>query len=193
MERELELSDGSRMLLRPYRADDVEALHAAVIASLPELLPWMFWCHPGYSIDESRTWLAGRADEWAQGASYDFAMIDVARGELIGGCGLNSVNELHRSANLGYWVRTRSARRGAATAAARALADFGFGELDLLRLEIVVATGNLASQRVAEKAGAVREGVLRNRLMVRGQLQDAVMFSLIPDDARERGGSACGA
>jgi len=45
-----------------------------------------------------------------------------------------------------------------------------------------VATPNKASQRVAEKAGAVREGVLRNAMLVREIIYDAVMFSIIPQD-----------
>jgi hypothetical protein len=50
------------------------------------------------------------------------------------------------------------------------------------RIEIVVATDNHKSQKVAEKVGAVREGVLRRRLMVRQNIYDAVMFSLVPTD-----------
>jgi len=46
----------------------------------------------------------------------------------------------------------------------------------------LAATGNHASQRVAEKAGAVREGVLRKRLLVKGQTQDAVLYSLVAED-----------
>ena len=60
------------------------------------------------------------------------------------------------------------------------LADYGFKELKLNRIEILVAVDNLASQRVAAKAGAVREGILRNRLLLHGKIHDAVMFSLIP-------------
>ena len=50
------------------------------------------------------------------------------------------------------------------------------------RLEILAAVDNIASQRVAEKAGAIREGIMRNRLVIHGKLYDAVMFSLIPGD-----------
>jgi len=52
----------------------------------------------------------------------------------------------------------------------------------LLRIEIVAAVDNIPSQRVAEKAGARREGVLRNRLFINGESLDAVLFSLVPED-----------
>jgi RimJ/RimL family protein N-acetyltransferase len=62
------------------------------------------------------------------------------------------------------------------------LAKFGFEELQLERIEIVAAVGNKASERVAEKAGAVREGIARRRLRVHGVQHDAICFSLIPED-----------
>jgi RimJ/RimL family protein N-acetyltransferase len=85
-------------------------------------------------------------------------------------------------ANLGYWVRTSAAGRGVATNATRAAARFGFEQLGLRRIEIVAAVDNIPSQRVAEKAGAVREGILRQRLLIRGKSMDAVLFSLVRED-----------
>ena len=82
--------------------------------------------------------------------------------------------------NLGYWVRSSRVKHGIATAAALLLADFGFKELKLNRIEILAAVENHASQRVAAKAGAMREGILRNRLLLHGKIHDAVIFSLIP-------------
>ncbi len=85
-------------------------------------------------------------------------------------------------ANLGYWVRTARTGRGIATAVVLLLADFGFKELKLNRIEIMVDIENKRSQRVAEKTGAVREGILRNRLIIHNKVRDVVLFSLIPKD-----------
>jgi RimJ/RimL family protein N-acetyltransferase len=109
---------------------------------------------------------------------YGFAIVD-AQGGFLGGCGLNQLSAAHRFGNLGYWVRTSASGRGVATEAARQLAEFAFRETDLVRLEIVCAAANVRSQRVAERAGAEREGVLRNRLMLHGHPVDAVMYSLV--------------
>jgi RimJ/RimL family protein N-acetyltransferase len=81
-----------------------------------------------------------------------------------------------------YWVRTGDTNRGVATRAVRLLARFGFEAAALVRIEIVVPIGNAASIRVAEKAGASREGLLRSRVMLHGMLHDAVMFSLVEED-----------
>ena len=98
---------------------------------------------------------------------------------------LNDINRTHNFANLGYWVRSSCTGHGIATAAARLVAKFGFQKLGLSRIEIVVALGNKASQRVAEKSGATREGIERNRHVVQDKVYDAVMFSLIPGDMKD--------
>lgn len=170
------------VMIRPYGAGDVEALYEAARASVAEVGPWLTWCHEGYSRQEAAAWIAERPAAWAAGREYAFAVFDAPSGRYLGGCGLNSIHPLHRFANLGYWVRTDDTRRGVATRAARLVAGFGFQELGLVRLEIVVAVGNYASLRVAEKVGARREGLLRHRLVQADGPTDAVMFSLIPED-----------
>ena len=76
-------------------------------------------------------------------------------------------------------MRSSQTRRGIATAATLLAAQFGFEDLGLCRIEIVAAVGNAASQRVAEKAKATREGVLQNRLLLHNRSHDAVMYSLV--------------
>ena len=96
-----------------------------------------------------------------------------------GDAGINQINKANRLANLGYWVRTSAMGCGVAPAAVRFVKDFAFRETDLNRLEIVCAVANTRSRRVAEKVGAVREGVLRSRLMLPTGPSDAIMFSLL--------------
>lgn len=176
-----ELAERS-ILIRPLRAGDEDALYEAVRESIAEVSVWLPWCHPEYAIEESREFIASRelasqGDEW-----YSFGIFDQESGRFLGGVGINFINRVHRLANLGYWVRTSAAGHGVATTATRLAARFGFEQLDLQRIEIVAAVDNIASQRVAEKSGAKREGVLRKRLWFRGQSLDAVLFSLVPED-----------
>jgi RimJ/RimL family protein N-acetyltransferase len=168
--------------LIPYKLQYLDQLHESVIESMTELSVWMSWAHPDYSKNESREWLKTRPEQWEAGTAYDFAILDADDGSFLGGCGLNHIHEADNFANLGYWVRTSRTGQGAATAAARLMAGFGFDRVKLARAEIVVAVGNKVSQRVAVKAGATREAVLRNRIKVREAIQNGVMFSLIPAD-----------
>jgi RimJ/RimL family protein N-acetyltransferase len=187
MDKEVKLTDGS-VLIRPYRSTDVQALHEAVRESVAELSVWMRWCHPGYRIQESRTWIRSCAETWAMGTEFNFAIIDAEEDTLLGSCGLNAIVPDDHIANLGYWVRTARTRTGVATAAASLAVRFGFEDLQLNRIQIIAAITNEASLRVADKVGAVREGILRNRFAIHGKIHDAVMFSLIPPDLQPQAG-----
>jgi len=181
MPEELELSDG-RVLVRPYRPSDVDAHWQAATESIAEVSRWLPWCHPGYAREESEAWVTSRPAAWTNHEELSFAITDAATGRYLGGCGLNQFHAVHRMANLGYWVRTSAAGRGAASAATVLVARYGLHVVGLQRLEILADVDNLVSQRVAEKAGARREGHLRNRLFHHRQVRDGVLFSLIADD-----------
>ena len=179
-----ELSDGT-VNIRPYREDDVQPLFDAVRESVAEAYPWQPWCRPDYTLEDSRTWVSTTATAWEKGEEYHFAITDGKDQRILGGSGINEIRKQDGFGNLGNWVRTSCTGQGIATRAVRLLARFGFEELGLGRIEIVAAVGNKASQRVAEKAGAHREGILRRRLCLHDEYHDAVMYSFIPDDPYE--------
>lgn len=164
--------------LRPFAEADAGDFSAAVRES-PSVCRWMSWARPDFSADDARRWFAWCEESRANGTAYEFAIVS-ADGEFVGGAGLNQFNPAHRFCNLGYWVRASAQRRGAASAAIHMLARYAFEELKLVRAEIVIAEGNEASMATARKAGALHEGLARNRLQVHGQSVDAHVLSLIP-------------
>lgn len=173
-------SDG--ISIRRYQVTDIPLLYEAVRESISEISPWLPWCHPDYAMEDSSTWVLSRDEAWANEVECSFVITDAQTGAFLGAVGLNQFNRDHQFANLGYWVRSSRAGRGVATTATLLTARFGLRKLALQRIEILAAVGNRPSQRVAEKAGAKKEGVLRNRLSLRAVPQDAVMYSLIASD-----------
>jgi RimJ/RimL family protein N-acetyltransferase len=185
-----ELSDGT-ILVRPVRPTDVNAIYEAVLESMSELRPWMPWCHADYSIEDTAAWVMSRDEAWARGTDYGFAIRDAQTGAFLGSVGLNQIDHQNHVANLGYWVRKHSTRRGVATNATLLLARWSFDALGLQRIEIVASVENPASLRVALKAGAHREGIMRRALWLGDRAHDAVLTSLLPEDlngARDRDG-----
>lgn len=170
--------------IRPYRAGDAEPLFAAVDESRAILSDWLPWCHEGYSIEDSRQWVEAQLTAFPAGAMYSFVICD-ERG-FLGGCGLNRIEKADRFANLGYWVRSSAQRRGVASEAVRQLARWAFSHTDLERLEVLVSSENRASQRVAEKSGAVKEGLLRKRIVLKGRSHDCIVYSIVRGDQQLR-------
>jgi RimJ/RimL family protein N-acetyltransferase len=172
------MADQPFVSIRSYRLEDGPALFEAVIESRRELAPWMPWCHPAYSIDDARNWVELQVGNFREGREYDFVIVSPG-GRFLGACGLNQFDLPNRRANLGYWVRSSETGRGVAVAAVRQLARWAFENTDFNRLEIIAAVGNERSQRVAERAGAEREGVLLSRLMLHDRMHDAAIYSFV--------------
>jgi RimJ/RimL family protein N-acetyltransferase len=177
----IQLTDGS-LLLRPACRKDASAQTAAVRESLAELHPWMDWATDSYDEAAALRWLEAVGLAWEHSSAFHFAITDANDGEYIGSCGLDGINQDYRFCNLGYWVRTSRTRQGVAARAVRLVARFAFETVRLVRAEIVIASSNLASQRVAQKAGAHFEGTLLNRMVVHTDVYDAAMYSLTPAD-----------
>jgi RimJ/RimL family protein N-acetyltransferase len=172
----------NKLSIRPYRQSDVPLLHEAVRESLADLKPWMNWAHDMYDLDDAIEWIEMAYQCWNDGSYFGFAVIDAADGTFLGATSLSHIHPVYHFCNLGYWVRTGRRGQGIAGRAARLTARFAFEQLGLLRAEVVVAVENSASLRVAEKCGAHREGLLRNRMVVGNDVYDAVMFSFVPSD-----------
>jgi RimJ/RimL family protein N-acetyltransferase len=105
-----------------------------------------------------------------------------APGIFLALCSLSSIHSIYHFCNLGYWVRTSCHGQGIAGRAAKLAACFAFEHLGLIRVEIVIAVGNQASIRVAEKIEAHDEGILLNRIVVGTSIYHAHMYSLVPAD-----------
>jgi ribosomal-protein-serine acetyltransferase len=170
--------------VRAYCSEDTEALYAAVCESIPQVSKYETWCHPDYRMEEA----AGYVNYWVEMREKDrafyYAVVDSATGGFLGSCGLAGLNTEHRHAGLGYWVRTSRMGQGIATTAARMVARLGFEDLGLIRIELEIAVDNIASRRVADKIGAVNEGILRRRLILPAGPTDMVMYALLPHELR---------
>jgi ribosomal-protein-serine acetyltransferase len=179
------LTDGV-VMVRPWQRRDAPALFEAARESIATVGAWLPWLDETYKFEDAEIWTIMSDAHWHGGLEYRFAIFEAgAHGRLLGGVGLNQINRPHRVGNLGYWVRASATGRGVATRAARLVARFGLTTAELGRIEILTATDNLASQRVADKIGATFEGVLRERLLTRGERVPARLYSLIGRDVRE--------
>jgi len=94
------------------------------------------------------------------------------------------VSKLGKIAEFGYWVRTDEHSKGICTEAVDRLLEEAFNSLGYHKVTLRIAVGNHASDRVAEKLGFTREGVLREELLIRGNWVDHSLWSLLDREFR---------
>jgi ribosomal-protein-alanine N-acetyltransferase len=174
-----ELDDGV-LVLRPWRLEDVSRV--SEICGDPEISRWTRVPHP-YGEEHARTWIEQTIRDWDDRRHASFAVTE--GGEVVGAIGLRFHEDYAVQASAGYWVAREARGRGVATAALRLVARWALRELGLPRIQLVTDPENVPSQRVAERAGFRREGLLRSYLELRGERRDCVMYSLLAGELQE--------
>jgi RimJ/RimL family protein N-acetyltransferase len=169
------------VVLRPWRLEDIPAMVAMSsdgdvrrFTNVPE----------AYDEDDAAIWLALQPARLAAGDGAAFAVAEEQTEAAVGSIG---VRVLHGRgiAETGYHVSPTARGRGVATTALRLLSRWALETLPIARLQLTTHLDNPASQRVAEKAGFVREAVLRAWTDQRGARVDLAMYSLLPSDLTE--------
>jgi RimJ/RimL family protein N-acetyltransferase len=166
-----------RLLLRPFRPDDAEAIHRA--CQDPDILRWLTVPSP-YTMSDAvefatKTTVDARADKHGLLSAVE---VD---GEFVGSAGLSFGGGL-LGPGVGYWMAPWARGLGYAAEAARALADWGLRR-GAARVHLFADVHNAASQGAARRAGFAEEGVVRSCLPYRdGSRGDAVLFGRVAGD-----------
>jgi RimJ/RimL family protein N-acetyltransferase len=169
---------GDGIALRQWRMEDAPAIEAA--CQDPEISRWIPWIPSPYSRADAEAYLE-QCLEGGEGR-HPFAIVDPEKDDLLGSIDM-SVNSQGYRGHVGYWVAASARGHGVCTRALRLLSRWALEELRLQRVELITDPDNVASQRVAEKAGFRREGTLRSHLRhPDGRIRDSVMFSLLPGE-----------
>ncbi len=169
--------DCSRCLLRPLASSDAVSLahHAndhGVWKNLRDRFP-----HP-YTVADAEAYVATVA---ARSTQTSFGI--VVAGQAIGSISLMPGDDIaRRSAEVGYWIGRAFWGQGIMTDALKATTQYAFDQLALVRIFAVPFTTTAASSRVLEKAGYVREGMMRRSAVKEGVVLDQLLYAAYDDD-----------
>lgn len=168
--------------LRAWRDSDLLGLVAA--CQDPEISRWTRVPYP-YGPSDARAYLLQRHDTLHAGTAAPFAVVSAGDlDRLLGSISLMRFSWKDARAEVGYWLAREGRGQGHMTRAVRLITGWGFRSLGLERIDLMAATENPASQRVAERCGFVREAVLRSYLVGREGRQDMVAYGLLATDPR---------
>jgi RimJ/RimL family protein N-acetyltransferase len=166
--------------LRPWSDADIAALVAA--ANDDEIARWLDRLPQPYTEIEARAYIAfGRRGWRAEEDETPFAITDATTDEPLGSLGVRWADADEGVAEVGYWVARPARGRGVATRATRLAARWVLDDLGFDRLELRADPLNVASCRVAERAGFTLDGTLRSIRVNRrlGRRIDLRLYSLL--------------
>ncbi len=169
----------ARLTLRPLAEADTDA----VFAMRSDPVVQRYGSHPPWTDRQSAVeYIARNAEAIAAGTGAQFAIERREDAVVVGTCCLHALDAPCRRAEIGYVLLPSQWGHGYATEANTALLDWGFGRLDLNRVEADIDPRNAPSARALERLGFVREGHLRERWIVGGEVCDSWIYGLLASD-----------
>jgi RimJ/RimL family protein N-acetyltransferase len=171
--------ESSHVRLRPYRADDVEAMFA--LYSDPRVM--RYWSFPPWTERKQAMGYLQRAlTGMDSGEIFPWAIADRDSDVLIGALTLFSLHVEQLRAEIGYSLSPHYQGRGLAAEALRCALAHAFDQLGLRRIEADIDPRNERSWRLLEGLGFAREGLLRQRWRVNGETCDTAFYGLLAEE-----------
>lgn len=159
-----------RLVLREPAERDVPAIVAG--SSEPDVPRHIPLIPEPYSEADARGWLAGLAERRAADAEHTFAITRAEEDELLGVIAVR----LRQGGSIGYWLRSAARGDGVMTEALAAVVAWARDEHGIGGLFLTAHPDNGASQRVAERAGFVRRGLVEHAPAFADGLRRAVRY-----------------
>lgn len=173
------LIESSRLLVRPVEASDLPALlEVNSSEEVTALLPYGTWT----SMADAEAWFSRMQGIQATGLAVQLVVTDKQTARAIGTCLLFRFEEGSARAELGYVLGRPHWGKGLMREALEAVIDSAFGAMRLRRLEAEVDPRNQSSSRLLQRLGFVREGLLRQRWIAKGETRDVEVYGLLSDD-----------
>ena len=166
------------IILTRLKTEDDSLIYKALKSSITEISPWLNWLNEDYDLTRAREFIKLQIKNWDEGIEYTYAIRNIS-GEFVGVISLHLFDMQNDVASIGYWINSEFTCKGFCSQALKLLVQNSLKPLNLIRIEVIVALKNKASQRVAEKSGAIYEGILKNRIRPKGIATDAKMYAFL--------------
>lgn len=167
-------------VLVPAAVEHSAKLFAAIDANRAHLSQWLPWADRMTTVSDTTAFLETSVRHRDVGLAYVFLI--ERNDEIAGVVGLNRIDPLNRTANLGFWLTKDHQRQGIMTTACRTILSFGFSSCALNRVTARVATDNERSRHVVERLGFVHEGTFREAEWLHDHFVDHGRYAMLRRD-----------
>jgi RimJ/RimL family protein N-acetyltransferase len=174
-----------RLLLRPYRADDLDAFCA--IHAYPEVVRYLYFDSPDHEAARSMLEKHARRSEILREGDKLLLALERRGGGVIGDVSLTWLSEVHRQGEIGFVLHPDHQGQGLGREAAEAMLRLGFEGLRLHRILGRLDARNLASAKLLERLGMRREAHIVENEFVKGEWTDELLYALLAREWAARG------
>lgn len=185
----LPVLEGPRVRLRAFHDDDLQDFYA--VHSDPRVM--RYWSFPAWTeLSQASDYLASAKAARDPDRTLCWALALHGADRLIGAITLFAINRAQGRAEIGYALGADHWGCGYAREAVQLALAHAFDGLGLRRVEADIDPRNTASCALVERLGFQREGLLRERWQVAGELCDTALYGALARDWRERDSGAAG-
>ncbi len=174
-----------RLLLRKLTKDDAQDVFE--YGSDPKVTKYVTW-NTHQSLKDTREFMEFSLGKYENKELAPWGMEWKENGKLIGTIDFVSWDIRNRVGEIGYVLSRDYWGKGITTEAAKKVIEFGFEEMDLVRIQARCSTENAGSERVMQKAGMSYEGIIRKGLFAKGKHHDLKLYSILREEYDARGG-----
>lgn len=173
--------ESERTVVRPLTENDAEDL----LEVFSDAAVMRYWSTPPVeSLETVRSMVGRMLEGYREGSFYQLAVVSKADDKVVGTCTLHQIDRQNRRAELGYILGRSSWGKGLMSETLAVLISAASTECGLHRLEADTDPRNTASVRLLERLGFQREGLLRERWIVAGEVSDTAFYGLLASEWR---------
>jgi ribosomal-protein-serine acetyltransferase len=169
--------------LRQMEERDAPVVFEGIDRDRADLRQWLAWVDGSKSLEDTLNFI--RSEQAKHNTTGEIAAGIWSGQRFAGTIGTHAIDRLNRKVEIGYWLSKDFRGRGIMTDACRAVVRYAFRELELNRVEIRCATGNLASRAIPARLGFVHEATLKEAQLLYGTYHDLEIWRMLRKDYRD--------
>jgi len=164
--------------LKEIGLEDAEAIFSTIINERDYLKKWLPFVELTREISYTRSFI----ENYLNSDKQDLTCAIYYHDQFVGLIGLKDTDSANKKTEIGYWLSEAFQHKGIITSSCKTLIHFAFNNMNINRIQIKVAKGNLRSQRIPKRLGFKREGVERDGELHSRGFVDLIIFSLLKAD-----------
>lgn len=169
----------NRLILREVAMDDADDMYT-YLSDNDVVKP--MGLEPFETVEDAADEIEWYQSIYEKGTGIRWGITLKDEGKVIGSCGFLNRQPKHYRAEIGYELSQAHWGKGIASEVLEAVVKYGFEHFQLERIEALIELTNVPSQKLVEKQGFQREGLLRHYEFANGKFEDLYMYSILKED-----------